>query len=131
MLKHIVIAQGIWLLLAVIYNLISILKLSNGEPALAGSAPFITLLLLSVYFLPLITGWKENSILHFIFAFPLTIALLYIGVWKHLDAFFFKENLDNYSSFQAWVWAICINIYGCMSLSAGIIFSIINLKNNS
>lgn len=114
-------AQTLWLVLALGYNLVGILRIADGGKALIDGAPAKALWGLVPFILVIICGWMEKQTLWFWMSLLLLPGLVYIGVWRHIAAALTPEGLDIYAGQAAWIAAIAINVWGSIALLMGMV----------
>lgn len=104
--------QLIWFSLAMAFNLVSYLRVHEGEAALTPTNPAIGIAFVLICGLIILYGMWLPNWLYRIAIFSLGFVLAYSGVFLHVLAFVVNSALDNYLSFVSWFLAVSINVYG-------------------
>ena len=105
-LKTLLVFQLLYVILCIIWNLISFLNLTSGKPTLAPANPLIDGSLALLYGLVLILGFRKKIK---IFRILMAISALSIGYIVCLNII---NDISLYSSRFAWHCAIGINVFG-------------------
>jgi hypothetical protein len=108
-------------MLAIAYNVISIYRLSNGNPPLKEGNPELTLYFLFPYALLIALGYFQNFRAYFIVGAVLTLLLFIIGVLSHIHTVILPGGMQIYSSQWSWLFAILINIFGVLAFQLGLL----------
>ena len=110
--KSVLYAQVLWLSCAIGYNLISIWRLQNGMDSLIGKNPEYALVSLSIFAVAISLGFVGIKKGYLVMLCLLTPCLMYIGVYRHINAIAVDSSLEQYANYNAWIWAIGINVFG-------------------
>lgn len=119
-LKPWLLAQLVWLFMAVLYNVAGLWNMANGERALVGDAPGVALASLCLPGLVILfgfLGWQKL----YRYLLPLWFVLFaLVGFGRHLLAAQTAGAMAAYSSESAWWSAVLINGYGMIVFAAGL-----------
>ncbi|NIB38146.1 hypothetical protein HBA55_01035 [Pseudomaricurvus alkylphenolicus] len=118
-------AQILWLVMAVVYNIVGIYRVYRGGRALVGERdqPLHSLMSLPVFALPILVGFLSLEVLY-CYTAPIILLLLgRLGFWRHIEAARSPAGMKAYSSSAAWWWAVIINGYGSLVLAIGLLIA--------
>jgi hypothetical protein len=113
-MQGLLIAQLVWLFMAIGYNVIGIWRMQNGLNALIGTRPEYALLSLCVFAVVIYLGFSKRNFMYLLSILLTLPGLIYIGIGRHIEAYILDNSLPNYAGYWAWVWAIGINVYGVL-----------------
>lgn len=119
-LKPWLIAQVIWLVMACLFNLIGIWNMAQGERALIGDTPEVTLIGSLLFGFAILAGFLGWSSLYRYLMPVFFIGLVVIGFISHFVAIQSVEGAARYSSVLSWWSAILINGYGLIVFAGGL-----------
>lgn len=109
-------AQLLWVVLALLYNCLSLLAIASGGDGFAGDAAATGTATLAVFLFLIVTtlGLIGQIRIYPILALLTSAALFAGGVMKHLYA-----GPTEYASQLSWTFAIAINCFGVIAYLAG------------
>jgi hypothetical protein len=109
-LGTLVLLQGIYCLLGITYNGVSQCLVTMGERPLTPTTPVLGIIVMMVYGLFLIPGYRKAVIPYRTLMGIAVIILGYGGVVTHIINVLSRPAL--YSSLAAWAVAVVINLFG-------------------
>jgi hypothetical protein len=109
-LKTLLLAQCLYAIMGIGYNVLSCLAVSSGGKAFSTTAPLTGSLSLALYGLCLLPGFLGHLRVYRILMGLSIVVFGYGGIVKHLLNY--PGGLDVYSSMTAYVIAIGINVFG-------------------
>ncbi len=117
--------QVFYLTLAIGYNVVGLWMLSStGEGLYHGAAYVFSIVSLPILIPVLLLGHDKMYRSFFVINTLVTLLLVVVGVMPHLTLYL-DDNLQRYTSFAAWAWAIGINSFGVI---VGLVASFISWK---
>tara|TARA_R110002049_G_scaffold9747_12_gene48883 strand:+ start:6104 stop:6460 length:357 start_codon:yes stop_codon:yes gene_type:complete len=108
------------LAIAVIFNGIGIINISNGDRALIGDTPEKALIACLPFAFVILAGFLRWDKVYRFLTPILLVSLAIGGFARHLIAAQSSEGMASYSSDLAWWSAVLINGYGTLVLAAGL-----------
>jgi len=102
--------QVIYVVLGMLYNVVSMYLLAQGKPALAPTQPVLGAISMITYALFLIPGYLRNITLYRILMGVAIVVMGYGGVVTHIINIFIQPQV--YSSIVSWAAAVGINLFG-------------------
>ncbi|MEL6254316.1 MAG: hypothetical protein AAFR87_20075 [Bacteroidota bacterium] len=109
-LERLVRLQFIYCLLGILFNVISLYLLSQGNKALTPTEPLAGIVVMSIYGLFLLSG-KMRQIRLYRVLMGLAVAIfIYSGIIKHMISL--SQSPEVYFSIGSGVLAIAINLFG-------------------
>jgi len=109
-LRTLLVAQCLYAVMGIGYNVLSCMAVASGGKAFSATAPLTGGLSLALYGLCLVPGFLGRTGIYRVLMGVSIIVFGYGGIVKHLLNY--PGGLDAYSSMTAYVLAIGINVYG-------------------
>lgn len=109
-LNKLLILQLVYVLLGVLFNLVSYYLILENHKALTPTQPLLGILAMLVYMSFLLTGFYKKIVWYRVL---MTVSILifgYTGIIKHIITF--SQEPDLYYSFYAVLLAVGINLFG-------------------
>ena len=102
--------QSLYAVLGVLFNVVSLILISQGGEPLTPNQPIQGLVVMTIYGLMLISGFLNKETIYKAFMVLAVLLLGYGGVFNHLN--FLRESPELYHSVAAGVIGVGINIFG-------------------
>jgi hypothetical protein len=104
---------SVYLVLAIGYNLVSLVLVARTGKGAAPTNPLTGILFTSLLYVIYATGEQVSNWLYLFFLFSFTVLILSFGIIKHL----LNYDEKKYFSRLSWLLAFAINTFGVVVLS--------------
>ena len=118
--------QALWLAIAILFHVLSLVRVSLGMGPLSTNAPIYSIAALSLFIPVLLAGWRSHYLLYGVINGILICLVFYKGYLFQVLAIFSPERTSDYPSHGAWFAGILINTFG---VPVGIYSSWLALKS--
>ncbi len=109
-LKH----QLIWIVAAIVFNLVSLWRMSQGGEPLSPTKPMVGMILFIGFTFVVGLGWKGYLKSYLLVTSLFTVVIAYGGVLLHFINMFGSNGLESYASIWVWCIGVSINTYGVL-----------------
>jgi hypothetical protein len=112
-LKLVIKLQAVWLAVAILFHVASLIRVTMGLTALSEAAPITSIISLCIIYIPLLyLGWKSylvtyGLVIGFVFGM-----MLFTGQIPRVMMYFSPEGISAYPSAIGWLGGILINGIG-------------------
>lgn len=111
-LQRIIWMQALWLVMVLIYNLMSLWQIGQDQPALSPTNPVAALFVVAVITLPVIWSGLVENFRYYLHLNWLFILLTGSAVYTHFISYLHNDGFSSYSSITSWILAFLINLFG-------------------
>lgn len=102
----------LWLVVAILFHVISLIRVSMGESSLSETPPILGISVLCIFFPILYLGWRSHFV-SFGVANGLAMGLVfYSGYLFRITMYLSPEGISGYPSAAGWYIGFAINTFG-------------------
>jgi hypothetical protein len=110
--KGVIKMELLWLAVAILFHVVSFIRISMGGVSLSESPPILAISVLCVFFPILYLGWKAHLVSYGVIN-GLAIALVfYTGYLFRITMYLSPEGISAYPSAVGWYVGFLINTFG-------------------
>ena len=102
----------LWLVVAILFHVVSYIRISMGIGTLSESPPVTAILFLSIMFPVLYLGWKSHLVSYGLINGLLMGVVFYTGYLFRITMYLSPEGIASYPSAVGWYVGFLINTFG-------------------
>jgi hypothetical protein len=112
-LKLVIKMQAVWLLVAILFHVASLIRVTMGLTPLSEAAPISSIISLCLIYIPLLyLGWKSHLVVYGLVIGFVFGMMLFMGQIPRVMMYFSPEGISAYPSVIGWFGGILINGIG-------------------
>ena len=112
-LKLVIKMQAVWLVVAILFHVASLIRVTMGLTPLSEAAPITSIISLCIIYIPLLyLGWKSHLVVYGLVIGFVFGMMLFTGQIPRVMMYFSPEGISVYPSAIGWLGGILINGIG-------------------
>jgi len=112
-LKLVIKMQVVWLVVAILFHVVSLIRVGMGLTPLSEAAPINSIISLCIIYIPLLyLGWKSHLVIYGLINGFVFGMMLFTGEIPRVMMYFSPEGIAAYPSAIGWFGGILINGIG-------------------
>jgi hypothetical protein len=110
--KWVIIMELLWLAAAILFHVVSLIRVWMGKGSLSESPPVTAILFLCIFFPILYLGWQSHLVSYGLINGLAMGLVFYTGYLFRITMYFSPEGISAYPSAVGWYVGFLINTFG-------------------